>query len=126
MLIIVSLFFNRDTVALPCCFSFCSAMKWISNMNAQSPALPIIPLSVNPEHWMSSLLYSRFPLHANTTCIHTYIHIHTCACIYIHTYTFTHTDIYTHANANLPSHSLPPQPGVHMSILYVCVSIPAL
>ena len=105
--------FYWSIVALECCVSFCYTMKsngyiytYIPSPLALAPTPPASCLSMSSQSsQLSSVLYSRF----------------------IFTVCFTHGSVFVNPNLPIdPTLPFPPPPGVHMSTLYACVSIPGL
>ena len=96
-------------VASQCCASFCHAAKWISHMYAYIPSvLDFLPIWVTTEHWGEfPLLYSRFSL------------------VIYFIYSINRVYMSIPVPQFIPHSSLSPL-GIHMFILYVCVSISSL
>ena len=103
---------NWSKIALQRCVSFCCTMKWISYMYTYVPSLlDHPPTHPHPTH----LDRHRAPNWAPCAIqqVPTIYPFYTWKCIYV--------------KSNLPVRpTLPCPPRVHMSVLYICVSIPVL
>ena len=97
---------------IQCCISFCCTTMWISSMYTHIPSCldppprpPIPPIQVITELWAElPALYSSF---SQLSVLHLVVYI-------------------CYSYSLIPSHSPPCPPHVHLSILYICISIPAL